>query len=69
MYQETIEDMLVTAQGECYNAQTKQIIDLVNDHNVDSEVVDEAIKLLVDERRRVWNEFAKRIEALDTSQK
>jgi hypothetical protein len=54
-----IIEQLIMAQTLCFKAHTDQIVTLIQTfkHN------DEAIKKLIDERRMVYNEFAKRIEA------
>lgn len=54
-----IEDILVKGQTDAFNAHTEQIIDLIYDNHVN---YDNVIKRLIDERRWVYNEFAKRIE-------
>jgi hypothetical protein len=59
MYNETISDSLVEAQTKCFNVQTDQIVELMRNY----EDNDEVIKKLIDERRWVYGEFSKRIDA------
>lgn len=55
----TVVGMLAEAQVTCFNAHSDQIIELVNSY----ENYDDAIKMLIDERRKVYQEFSKRIDA------
>lgn len=65
MYDEKIWEALVEAQTVAHNAHTDQINELVNSY----EDNDAAIKKLIDERRWVYQEFTKRINALKATVK
>jgi predicted transcriptional regulator len=58
-----IHDMLVEAQTVAYNAHTDQIVELAQSY----ENNDDVIKKLIDERRMVYNEFAKRIATVEAA--
>lgn len=59
---DTLQEILITAQTVAHNAHTDQIVQLVQRISI-HENVDDLIKMLIDERRTVWNEFDKRIQA------
>ncbi len=60
--QDSIRRELRFAQDHTYQAHTDQIKDLITRND---ETCDYLIKKLLDERRFVWDEFQKRINAID----
>lgn len=59
MFKETIIDQLVDARIVAWDAHTNQIEALLHKR----EDHDQVIKLLIDERRKVYQEFTTRIDA------
>ena len=57
MTNETFHNRLVEAQTVCFNAHTDLITELVREYDDYDEIIVE----LVEERRRVYKEFANRI--------
>lgn len=63
MSDQPIVAILIEAQTKCYDALTGHIYELVTSY----DNYDDIIKMLLDERRQVHDEFAKRIDAVKAS--
>lgn len=60
----TLVEALVRTQTETYNVHTDTIVEFAQRRDGN---YDEVIKKLVDERRKIYNEFAKRIERIQAT--